>query len=427
MRVSSAFAQRSWGACPRPVDTTRSAAAEGVPEPQGEPLVRRAQTVRSQRSRQRPPGRRAALLAYTLFLVLIGGVAVIRHLEGNRHPKPATPVAEALEAHILAVLERFGVGASAIHTQVSATEDGVRLLSAALPDTVSLTRVDLAIAQAARGLSVTIEDCQLSKLGRLLEMRLEHGGRPILDLQLRRLSPPEKSSAADELKGPDLPQVAIIIDDLGHNESPLVLDLLDLSPGLTFGVLPGRPHARNLALRCYRMGREVIMHQPMEALAGQDPGPGAICTGMPDDQIAAIVRDNLRQVPCAVGVNNHMGSKATGDSITVGALMQAVAKEGALFFVDSRTTPSSVIMRAARRWQVPCGASSIFLDSQDDAEAISDNLGRLAKIAEARGRAIGIGHPRIRTYEALAHTLAQNEGRVWNLVPASVVVGGEQT
>jgi polysaccharide deacetylase 2 family uncharacterized protein YibQ len=367
------------------------------------------------------------MLAYALFFVLIAGVAAIRHLHGvDRVALPAPPVPDAVEARIFAVLRHFGVAQNAIRTQPAGVDGGGRSLTAALPDSVSLTRVNLAITQSVRDLPISIADCQLTKMGQVLDMRLEHAGRTILGLQLRR-SIRKHASMPSAIKVATLPQVAIIIDDIGHNEGPLVLDLLELAPGLTFGVLPGRPHARNMALRCYRLGREVILHQPMEAITGQDPGLWAIRTGMQPTQIAAIVRHNLERVPCAVGVNNHMGSKATGDSLATNALMRVIAEEGALFFVDSRTTPHSLALHSARHWQVPAAEAAVFLDSRDDRQAIEESLGRLAKIAASRGRAIGIGHPRPRTYEALAVALEQNEGRVWNLVPASVVVGLEQT
>ena len=62
-----------------------------------------------------------------------------------------------------------------------------------------------------------------------------------------------------------------------------------------------------------RPPKGILLHLPMEAKTGRNPGPGAILTGAEEEEIATRVGENLASVPGAIGVNNHMGSKATAN------------------------------------------------------------------------------------------------------------------
>ena len=74
----------------------------------------------------------------------------------------------------------------------------------------------------------------------------------------------------------------------------------------------------------------------------------------PDDDdvtIAARVARAIDGVPGATGLNNHQGSRATSDPRVVRAVLDVVGRRG-LFFLDSRTTASSVGETEARRLRV---------------------------------------------------------------------------
>lgn len=362
------------------------------------------------------------MLAYALLVVLVAGVAALRHLQSNRlSPAESPPLATEVEERVTQVLLRFGAGP--VRVDVPRYGDGSRLIDADLPDSVSLTRLNLALGEALDGLSIEAADCRLAEHGQTLDCRYEHAGALLVELRARRVF----AQTGLDATGPELPKVAIIIDDLGHSQQQVVLDLVDLDPRLTFGVLPGRPHSRALAWHCYQGGREVILHQPMEPLAALNPGPYALTTDMEEEDLEGLLRANLDRVPCAVGVNNHMGSRATADSTLMAHFMAAMADQAPLYFVDSRTSIRSVALSAARRRGVPAAATTVFLDDQNEPEAIAAALDLLGRIAWRRGSAIGIGHPRQQTYEALALALGEMEGQIWNLVPASVVVGMERT
>lgn len=185
--------------------------------------------------------------------------------------------------------------------------------------------------------------------------------------------------------------VYIIIDDVGNNLS-FLSPFLDFPGPITFAVLPQLVHSAESAKRIYAADKELILHQPMEPVGDQDPGPGAIYTWMDEKQISETVEMNLMDFPNISGINNHMGSKATADKETMTSLFQYLAQND-FFFIDSVTTETSVCEQIADEFGVQFGKrNSIFLDNESDRDSINDALRKGLKTAEENGYAVIIGH-----------------------------------
>jgi uncharacterized protein len=206
--------------------------------------------------------------------------------------------------------------------------------------------------------------------------------------------------------------VAIIIDDLGNSlrEGRRVLRL----PGaVACAILPLTPHGARLAREAHGHDREVLLHLPMEASDGTDPGPGKIDSAMTRIEVVTALTENLRSVPHVAGVSNHMGSQLTQRQEPMHWLMQAMAEHGALFFVDSRTTPLSVAAQTASEVGVPHLIRDIFLDREREVTAVEKQFDRLLELARQRGSALALGHP-------YPETLAVLERRLPELAEAAV-------
>lgn len=218
-----------------------------------------------------------------------------------------------------------------------------------------------------------------------------------------------------------LPRVAIIIDDIGHDKT-ISDQLLSLDAELTFAILPHSPHQNEIAKAAHKKGIELMLHLPMEPLEYPqvDPGPGALLTSMPPDQLLRQLNRNLDAVPHIAGVNNHMGSKMTSISTQMYQIFTILKKKD-LYFVDSRTSIATLCRPSARLLQIPFGQRDVFLDHLQTAKAIRRQLNRLVKIAEQNGQAIGIGHPHPITYEVLRQELPALKKKI-RLVPASELV-----
>ena len=188
------------------------------------------------------------------------------------------------------------------------------------------------------------------------------------------------------------PKAAIIIDDMGHYLR-LGRALLALDLELAYSFLPQARYTPELMAQAHGQGRVVLLHQAMEPRGhGHDPGPAALLIRDGVAKQEEILIRNLLAVSHAVGVNNHMGSRYMADELVMERFMLLLRRQG-LFFVDSLTGNDSVAADMALLQGVPLLARDVFLDHERDPEAVCAQLGELARIAEQRGWALGIGHP----------------------------------
>lgn len=216
----------------------------------------------------------------------------------------------------------------------------------------------------------------------------------------------------------DTPSIAIILDDMGNQltEGQRALAL----PGLvTFAFLPHTPYARRLAKRAHALGREVMLHLPMDAYGGNKLGPGALTLHMTHDKFLETLRGSLAAVPYVAGVNNHMGSLLTRHPGAMQWLMQGLRDYGGLYFIDSRTSAVTVAAKVALENDLPTASRDVFLDHVRDPEAIRLQFQRLIQVARLRGKAIGIGHPRPETIDILLQELTRLDDYAVRLVPVS--------
>ena len=206
--------------------------------------------------------------------------------------------------------------------------------------------------------------------------------------------------------------VAVVIDDVGNADGSLER-LEKLSGPLALAVLPGSPRARQAAALARRKGWDLLVHLPMAGSRGPYE-PGTISSDDDDASIARRVGEALSAVPGATGVNNHQGSIATADPRVVRAVLSVVRDRG-LFFLDSRTSPASVVAEEARRLGLATIPRDVFLDdARAEAaaeggapEALSAAWARALEVAASRGHAVVIGHPHAATVDFLAEHLPQ--------------------
>jgi len=199
---------------------------------------------------------------------------------------------------------------------------------------------------------------------------------------------------------PGGPRLTIVIDDLGGSLEQ-ARDLLDLGLPVTFSIMPNLPHTREVDAMAAKAGMEVILHQPMDAHGSAPQAAGTLRSGMTVPETAAILAAHLAQVPHAVGVSNHTGSKATEDAVLMAAVMADLKGRG-LFFLDSLTSAKSVAGKEAAKSQVPTLSRTVFLDNERGQQPTLLMLAQAEKEARAKGRAVAIGHPYPETIAALA-------------------------
>lgn len=187
-------------------------------------------------------------------------------------------------------------------------------------------------------------------------------------------------------------KVAIVIDDLGNNAKG-TKQIMELPYKITVAVMPFLPYTVQDAHKAHAAGHDVIIHMPMEALSGKTHwlGPGAIMTHLSDQEIRNRVQAAIHNVPHAIGMNNHMGSKATINPRVMRNVLQ-VCKERGLFYLDSHTNYRSIVTKIANQLRVPNLVNHIFLDDVRTREAIQKQFMLIQKYLHQHDLCVTIGH-----------------------------------
>ena len=196
------------------------------------------------------------------------------------------------------------------------------------------------------------------------------------------------------------PQIAIIIDDMGYQKATGDA-LLEMDLDLTFSFLPHAPNAANQAQKAQELGRDILLHLPLEP---SDPtwnlGPGGLYLSMNREELTATFAKDLAVVPMAVGINNHMGSLFTENETSMRTLLEII-KSKELFFLDSLTSSQSVGYDIARSLGIKTAKRNVFLDNEHENKKVGSQLLELVALAEQQGYAIGLAHPFPSTLAAL--------------------------
>lgn len=209
------------------------------------------------------------------------------------------------------------------------------------------------------------------------------------------------------------PQVALIFDDLGESLSELK-ELYSLGIPMTVSVIPNLKFSKNIAHIASRCGFSVFIHLPLapnkETYFSTDKYR-FIGSDLSQREIRSLLRKYLNSIRIAIGVNNHMGSKATRNKEVMKIVLGEVKKKG-LIFVDSKTSPESIAYAQARSQGLICGYNEAFLDPVDTKEIIKKQMDKIIDKAKKKGRIIAIAHPRKNTIEFLRENLTSIKEKV---------------
>lgn len=288
---------------------------------------------------------------------------VVAKITGKEEPKAETPAKETVVA-----------SASSERTE---SADARERTSAPAPSSVKKTEPAKA-APAKSGKS---------------EARANGSPEKALPAKAASILPP-KENAGGQVTG----RLAIVIDDAGRDlDSQHIYEQMGIP--LTLAVMPDQVHTRDAALSWRAHGLPVILHQPMESVSGIGMEPKVILTSMSDTAIRQMLRDSLSQLPEAIGINNHQGSKATIDARTMDIVMNELHHRG-LFFFDSHTNSTTAADKAAKTYGVPYVRNDLFVDNSASVSDICAMIQEGADRAKKKGTYIIIGHCRPHTAEA---------------------------
>lgn len=211
-------------------------------------------------------------------------------------------------------------------------------------------------------------------------------------------------------------KVAIVIDDMGYRYTDI--QALTLPGSVTYSILPHTTYGKKLALQAKAKHHDVLLHIPMEAENGKRLGPGALTSSMNEQEIHSSLAKAFQEVPFALGINNHMGSRLTQEYQAMTWTMSFL-KEHSLFFLDSKTSPHSQAEKAARDLGVPVQSRHVFLDNRLDNQYITQQFQQLINRAQKQKVAIAIAHPHPESVQSLKQLIPTLQHYNIELVPLS--------
>ncbi|MBD3377082.1 hypothetical protein GF406_18785 [candidate division KSB1 bacterium] len=251
------------------------------------------------------------------------------------------------------------------------------------------------LQQDLQSIDADIQSCKERVREKNITIRIRRHQKPALELVLN------KRSSLSEVVG----SVAIIVDDFGYVYNETVREFIFFPHPITISILPGLKETEKISREAGLAEKEILLHLPMEPQDAEFDDHGyTITTRLDAASIRLRVKAALAQVPNARGVNNHQGSLATRDKNIMTQVMNVLADEKK-YFIDSRTSPSSVALDVAKSQHIPAAANQVFLDAKDEKQFIRDQIKRLARMAARDGQAIGIAHVRSSTLKVLAEEL----------------------
>ena len=213
------------------------------------------------------------------------------------------------------------------------------------------------------------------------------------------------TSIVDTASSKKIATIVLVIDDFGYRNDSVSDGFLDLNIPITCAIIPGHLQSRKFAQKAFAAGKEVIIHMPMESslnTLGEDEYK--IKSGMTSEEVEWRIREVLKEMPEAIGMNNHQGSKATTNGKVMGVL-GSVLKANNKFFIDSRTTSKTVAEEIMRSIGVPTIRRHVFLDNDDSKDKISERINEVARLAQKQGIAVAIGHAKPNTLKAIKDAL----------------------
>ncbi len=191
------------------------------------------------------------------------------------------------------------------------------------------------------------------------------------------------------------PRIAVVIDDFGltYPKNAKDEEWMALDFPITFAVMPESPRTKQAAAATQAAGHELIIHFPFDPFLRLEM-PKDRVSSSDLDQVRKLLAKSLRDIPGAVGLNNHRSYKATANRPLMAAFMAELKGKG-FYFLDSHVSGKSVACGEARKAGLRAAVNSLFLEEPghyNDKDFCVRMLRRVAGFARKNGSAVVIGH-----------------------------------
>lgn len=223
-------------------------------------------------------------------------------------------------------------------------------------------------------------------------LRVSSGSRTVPSSDGRIAELP--SSRIPELPNRSDAPVVWVMDDMGRDVEAAET-VLRWPAFVSVAVLPDGAVAGWLAQQACHQSRDVLIHLPMTSVRPDvDPGPMAVSAHTTDAEVERILTQARHVLPCATGLNQHMGSQASQAVHAMDRVVRIGQSLGLRFFIDSRTAARSHLCDAADRLGVPCLRRTLFFDAETLPEELPERWRQvIARARRSTRPIIVIAHP----------------------------------
>ncbi len=223
-------------------------------------------------------------------------------------------------------------------------------------------------------------------------LRVSSGSRTVPSSNGRIAELP--SSRIPELPNRSDAPVVWVMDDMGRDVEAAET-VLRWPAFVSVAILPDGAVAGWLAQQACHQSRDVLIHLPMTSVRPDvDPGPMAVSAHTTDAEVERILTQARHVLPCATGLNQHMGSQASQAVHAMDRVVRIGQSLGLRFFIDSRTAARSHLCDAADRLGVPCLRRTLFFDAETLPEELPERWRQVIARARRSTRPIVvIAHP----------------------------------
>ncbi|MCM8791644.1 MAG: divergent polysaccharide deacetylase family protein [Candidatus Omnitrophica bacterium] len=218
-------------------------------------------------------------------------------------------------------------------------------------------------------------------------------------------------------------EIVIVLDDWGYNLDNLEI-LKEIPQPLVLAILPHLEYSREISDFAKSIGKEVILHLPLEPKKSSDYlgwEKFTITVNMGEEEIKRIVSKAIINLGEVKGVSNHMGSRATEHEKTMNVIFKEIKKRG-FYFLDNRVSGGSICRYLSKKLSLKFISRDIFLDNEKRIDYIKTQLNKLKIIALNKGHAVGVGHNRPLTLKILKEELPKIEKEGFKFVFLSELI-----
>ena len=217
--------------------------------------------------------------------------------------------------------------------------------------------------------------------------------------------------------------ICLVIDDFGYAHNETIDGFFSMEKDFSIAIIPGHIYSQSIGEIADSLGFETIIHMPMEPYNYDSLSEKGFILSESLNAIEVEEKIDLAflEIPMAVGMNNHQGSKATANLQLMKNVARSLKKRNK-FFLDSFTNPESRGFITMRRFGVKTELRQVFLDHIEDTLHIQNQLDSLVLLSHSMDVAIGIGHVKPITLSILKKEIPRLKSEGYNFVPLSKIV-----